>query len=230
MPKVILESPAKVNLFLRILGKRADGYHELASLFQAVTLFDTLHMELADQDSMTCSDPTLPTDGTNLVLKAADLFRRKTGSKQGLKVHLEKRIPHQAGLGGGSSDAATTLWGLNLLRGSVVSLQDLATWSAEIGSDVPFFFSEGTAYCTGKGEILQSQPPVAVPSLWIVKPVGGTSTPAVYKNLDLTHLTQRDPLIALESFYTQDPHYFNDLETAVLIVMPELDLLKKKAA
>src|SRR3984957_3204907 len=93
-------SPAKLNLFLRVLGKRADGYHELASLFQAVDLSDTLELCLAGADRFTCNDPALPTDGSNLVIKALDLFRRKTGVVFPVAIHLEKRIPLQSGLGG----------------------------------------------------------------------------------------------------------------------------------
>lgn len=228
MPRLTFSSPAKINLFLRILGKRPDGYHELASLFQAIDLCDVLHFERAEEDLLTCTDPTLPTDSSNLVLKAAELYRRKTGLKQGFRIHLEKHIPHQAGLGGGSGNAATTLWALNSLCGSIASLQDLTTWSAEIGSDISFFFSQGTAYCTGRGEKLQVMPPVSVPPLWIVKPQEGTSTPAVYKNLDLSSLDHRDPLVALNSFYTPDPHYFNDLEAAACHVLPALASLKDR--
>src|SRR5262249_13981075 len=105
-----LLSPAKINLFLRILGKRPDGYHELASLFQAIDLADTIHFSLSDADHLTCTDPAIPVDRSNLIWKSVNLFRRKTGLNFHLKIHLEKKIPHQAGLGGGSSNAATTLW------------------------------------------------------------------------------------------------------------------------
>ncbi len=141
-----LNSPAKVNLFLRILRRRSDGYHDLASLFQAISLYDTIHFALSDHDELTCDKPGIPTDSTNLILKAADLFRRKTGLKFGLKAHLEKRIPHEAGLGGGSSNAATTLWALNQLHGQPASPDELIAWSGEIGSDITFFLSHGTAY------------------------------------------------------------------------------------
>lgn len=219
-------SPAKINLFLRILRRRPDGYHELASLFQAISLFDTLDFALAEHDNLTCSDRTLPTDSSNLVLKATNLFRRKTGLKFGLRVHLDKKIPHQAGLGGGSGNAATTLWALNQLHNRPATSEALLEWAGEIGSDVAFFLSSGTAYCTGRGEIVKSLPPLQAQSLWIVKPPQGTSTPAVYGKLNASQLPQRDPEQALNQFLAGSPCYFNDLEDVALAVTPELAVLK----
>lgn len=223
-----LASPAKINLFLRVLRRRHDGYHELASLFQAINLFDTLHLQLSDEDSLTCTDSSLPTDGANLVIKAADLFRRKTGIEKGLTVYLEKRIPQQAGLGGGSSNAATTLWGFNELCGRPATEAQLAEWAGEIGSDISFFLSQGTAYCTGRGEILRPLPPLAPMYVWIIKPPHGLSTPQVYGKLDASSLPQRDPEKALETFFSPHPVYFNDLEIPAFEVMPELGLLKQQ--
>lgn len=223
-----LTSPAKINLFLRIIRRRSDGYHELASLFQAIDLCDTIHFSPAPHDTMTCTDPAIPIDHSNLILKAIHLFRRKTGLKIALSVHLEKRIPQQAGLGGGSSNAATTLWALNQLCGKPAAQNELAAWSAEIGSDIPFFLSEGTAYCTGRGEILQQLKPLTKTSLYIVKPFQGLSTPQVYGKLDAVSLPQRDPEKALESFLNGNPDYFNDLETPAFATLPELAVLKSQ--
>ncbi len=217
-----LRSPAKLNLFLRILRRRHDGYHELASLFQAVDFFDTLDFALEERDALTCSDPSLPTNSSNLVLKAVDLFRRKTGLQFGLRVHLDKKIPHQAGLGGGSSNAATTLWALNQLLGMPVEEEILQQWAGEIGSDVPFFLSTGTAFCTGRGEVVRPLPALAPQELWVVKPAQGTSTPAVYGKLDVRALPQRDPEQFLEHFLAGKPGYFNDLEQAAFDVTPGL--------
>jgi len=228
MKTIRLQSPAKINLFLRVLGKRPDGYHELASLFQAVSLCDTLECALDRADQLTCNHPGVPLDSSNLILKAADLYRRKTGLQCGLKVHLDKQVPMQGGLGGGSSNAATALWALNVLNNHLVPDRDLAAWAAEIGSDVSFFFSTGTAYCTGRGEQILNQPSLQGKEFWIVKPSQGTSTPLVYKNLELDRLPCRDPLIALESFETDDPHYFNDLEEAAYKVMPDLKTIKTR--
>lgn len=223
-----LHSPAKLNLFLRVLGKRPDGYHELASLFQTISLTDTLHFELSDSDKCTCTDPTLPTDGSNLIVKAVELFRRKSGLRFHVNVHLEKNIPLQAGLGGGSGNAATTLWALNQLCGKPATTEQLTQWAAEIGSDISFFFSLGTAYCTGRGEQVQAVPQLSQTKLWVVKPQDGLATPAVYQRLNLALLQPRDPLKSLESFITGAPCYFNDLEGAAFSVMPSLELLKQQ--
>lgn len=224
-----LFSPAKINLFLRIVGKRLDGYHELASLFQVIDLGDTLTIEAADHDHLTCTDPTIPTDEKNLVIKATQLFRRKTGLKIGLKVHLDKKIPYEAGLGGGSSNAATALWAINQLAGNIATHEELKTWSAEIGSDITFFLSQGTAYCTGRGENVRHLSPLVARTLWIVKPPIGLSTPEVYRTLGLkpTHLPPESEIAAdLNKFIANGNHFFNDLEKPAFQLRPELKLLK----
>jgi 4-diphosphocytidyl-2-C-methyl-D-erythritol kinase len=222
-----LFSPAKINLFLRIVSKRSDGYHNLSSLFQTISLGDTLTIELNERDELTCTDPTLPTDSSNLILKATELFRQKTGLKQGFKIHLIKRIPTQAGLGGGSSNAATTLWACDQLADTHLSLNTLKQWGSEIGSDVPFFFSQGTAYCSGRGEIIHHLPALSPRSLWIIKPQGGLSTPEVYRRLNFGQpvsekVVQRD----LNAFLSGSAPYFNDLEKPAFEIKPELYQLK----
>lgn len=225
---ITLRSPAKINLFLRILRKREDGYHELASLFQAVDLYDTIHFALSNNDELSCTDPSLPVDGSNLILKAVHLFRKKTALKFSLKARLEKKIPHQAGLGGGSGNAATTLWALNTLLGFPVMTQDLMSWSSEIGSDIPFFLSEGTAYCTGRGECVRSLPPLPPQSLWVIKPPQGTSTPDVYRRLNISQLIDRPPEKTLQQFLEGNPDYYNDLEAPAFKALPELAIVKQR--
>ncbi len=222
-----LLSPAKVNLFLRILKRRPDGYHELATLLQAIGLYDTLSFEFDETDSLTCNDHSIPSDHSNLVLKAADLFRRKTGRAFGIKVHLEKKIPAQAGLGGGSGNAATTLWALNQLCGEVATPSVLREWAAEIGSDISFFFSQGTAYCTGRGEFVEDKAALPAIPIAIVKPYNGLSTPLVYRNLNLAKLSEERPQDILNSFWTDSPHYVNDLEDSAFCLMPELVRLRE---
>lgn len=223
-------SPAKINLFLRVLGKRIDGYHEISSLFQTVDLGDTLHIDLAASDVLTCSEEAIPLDDSNLILKAAAVFRKKTGLKAGLKVHLDKHIPIQAGLGGGSSNAASTLWAFNKLTGGRVSFNDLQKWGAEIGADVPFFFSHGTSYCTGKGEVIYPIIPLAPPiSAWIIKPKAiNLSTPEMYKRLEAKPFQEgkfgyRQDLDRLLSGAIE---YVNDFERPAFAVEPELSQLK----
>lgn len=223
-----LKSPAKINLFLRVLGRRPDGYHEIASLFQAIDLHDTIHFEEADYDALTCDEPSLPTSEKNLISKARKLFKDKTGIKRSFAIRLKKKIPMEAGLGGGSSNAATTLWALNQLCNRPASEIELASWGAEIGSDISFFLSSGTAYCTGRGEVLAPVPPLVRQYVLIVKPLIGLSTQKVFQNLKISQLNPKDPKAALASFFTGSPLYFNDLEITAFELMPELASLKNK--
>ncbi len=219
---MIFQSPAKLNLFFKVLQKRPDGYHDIASLFQAIDLCDRLFFSFTDQDELTCSDPQIPCDGSNLVAKALTLFRSQF-SCPFFKIHIEKNIPIQAGFGGGSSNAATTLWALNELMGRPATFTQLKEMGAAIGSDVAFFFSSGTAYCTGRGEILE---PFALPTPlkgWLAKPFYGLSTPLVYKNTKIDELSPRDPRIALKNY----PSFFNDLETPAFRLEPRLIDLRK---
>lgn len=219
-------SPAKINLFLQVLGKRTDGYHELSTLIQTVGFGDNLEIELASRDSLTCSDPLIPVDHSNLILKAAQLFRTKTGIKTGLKVHLHKRIPIQAGLGGGSSNAASTLWAFNQLVGQVATIEELQRWSAEIGSDIPFFFSLGTAHCTGRGEYVSNLTHLPPCPCWIIKPPIGLSTPDVYRAFQLNNSGQPSKRY-LEEILIGQYRYFNDLEQPAFMLKPELHDLKQ---
>lgn len=223
-----LQSPAKVNLFLRVLSRRPDGYHEIATAMQTVALFDTLHLTLAEDDHLSCTEPSLPIDDSNLVMQAVHLFRRKTGLASGVQVHLEKKIPAQAGLGGGSSNAATTLWGLNALFHNRATEAQLMAWAGEIGSDISFFFSKGTAYCTGRGEQIQPIDPLPKTDLWIIKPAEGLATPEVYRRLNVDMLPKRDPQQCLETLLAGKPCYFNDLELPAFSAMPQLASLKEE--
>ncbi len=159
-------------------------------------------------------------------MKATHLFRRKTGLKFGLRAHLKKCIPHEAGLGGGSGNAATTLWALNQLLNQPASLDQLIEWSGEIGSDITFFLSQGTAYCTGRGEIMQTLDPLPCQQLWIAKPEASLSTPSVFNALDLSKISPRDPSSILEGFYQGQHEYFNDLEEAAFQLKPILKSIK----
>jgi 4-diphosphocytidyl-2-C-methyl-D-erythritol kinase len=185
-------------------------------------------MALDEEDSLTCDNPEIPTDASNLILKAAALFRQKTGRKFGVRVQLDKRIPQKSGLGGGSSNAATALWGLNRLLGGPASLRQLQEWSVEIGSDVPFFFSHGTAYCTGKGEIFRPLSPLPLRPVWIIKPEQGLSTPVIYQRLRVEELEDRDPQVLLKKHLDGEPLYYNDLEESAFAVYPKLALIKQR--
>lgn len=185
-------------------------------------------MELCCQDRLTCSDAALPTDGANLVLKATELFRRKTGSQHFFNIHLVKRIPIQAGLGGGSSNAASALWGCDQLARTKIPLNILQQWGAEIGSDIPFFFSQGTAYCTGKGESVRPLAALASQAFCIVKPPFGLSTPEVYRRFKSAHASEKELQGDLDRFLAGSLTYFNDLEPPAFELKPELCELKQE--
>jgi 4-diphosphocytidyl-2-C-methyl-D-erythritol kinase len=190
-----VSAPAKLNLFLEILGKRPDGYHELETLMLTVSLYDTLRFQSAETNQISlrnhwcgssgtgqsCID--LPTDSQNLVIKAAILLSQSTGSTQGAQIDLLKRIPLAAGLAGGSSDAAATLIGLNQLWDTKLSLSDLQELGANLGSDVPFFLAAtGAAVCRGRGEIIEPVKFASKLHFVIVKPAVGLSTAQVFQH------------------------------------------------
>ncbi|CAM9535852.1 unnamed protein product [Discosporangium mesarthrocarpum] len=171
----------------------------------------------------------VPTDKSNLVIRSLDLFREKTGSQQFYKVYLNKSIPAQAGLGGGSGNAATALFAANELCGRPATADDLVLWSADLGSDITFFLSSGTCYCTGRGEILHPQEALPEEKVWLVKPNGGLSTPTVFKNLDYELLSNEDPLELLQnlaSFGLDGAKLINDLEPPAFKAMPSLSEMK----
>lgn len=149
-----LKAPAKINLFLEILGKRPDGYHELETVMLRTDFCDTLRFELRDDPEIvfTCSDPSLPVDEKNLVVRAARLLMTEFQIDQGCTIHLQKEIPHGAGLGGGSSDAATTIMGLNRLWNLGLTTPEMSGLGARLGSDISFFFWGPAAICRGRGE------------------------------------------------------------------------------
>ena len=181
------KSPCKVNLLLNILGRRPDGFHELETVFQPVHLCDQLSFTRAGSSvALTCSDPGLPTDSGNLVSRAATAFLQAAQITDGVRIHLEKRIPVAAGLGGGSGNAATTLLGLNELFGQPLPMAKLHELAAALGSDIPFFLQANPALATGRGENLQPLEPFpALRGTWflLVHPGFGISTAWAYQNL-----------------------------------------------
>ena len=183
--KCVEKAYAKVNLTLAVGEKRLDGYHEVVSVMQRVSLCDTLTAEQTREGiTLTCSDPALPSGEENLAHRAASLFFRETGIAGGAALTLEKRIPSQAGLGGGSSDAASVLLALRKLYAPALSDTELETMAAALGSDVPFFIRGGTQLATGRGEVLSPLPPLTDGWFVIVKPTESFSTPAMYRRLD----------------------------------------------
>lgn len=180
-----LLSPAKINLSLRILGKRPDGFHEIETRLVRLAFGDTVeieHLGTGTTVNFTCSDPTVPADESNLALKALRAFESRTGTQSSWRIHLEKRIPHGAGLGGGSSNAATVLRAANELSGNPLSLPQLLEIAAQIGSDVPCFLLDSPAADgTGRGEIVQPAPFPHQLHVVLIKPPFPVPTPWAYK-------------------------------------------------
>jgi 4-diphosphocytidyl-2-C-methyl-D-erythritol kinase len=181
------KSPCKVNLLLNILGKRADGFHELETVMQPINLCDELSFErVASGITLTCSEPSLPTDSSNLVYRAAAKFLERAAIQDGVKIHLTKEIPMAAGLGGGSGNAATTLLALNQLFAQPLAHAELHEIAASLGSDIPFFLQCKPALATGRGEKIQSLENFSAlegRAFLLVHPGFGIATAWAYKEL-----------------------------------------------
>jgi 4-diphosphocytidyl-2-C-methyl-D-erythritol kinase len=177
-----LFAPAKINLSFKILRRREDGFHEIETLMAPISLCDELTIEPNESGFLfSTDDPSLPVNGGNLVVRAADSFFREVKEEPRVQITLRKKIPHGAGLGGGSSDAASTLLGLNELYGGRLLPSRLANMAAEIGSDVPFFLGRSAAWCRGRGEVVEPAPPLPQMPLLLLKPEFGVATPWAYQ-------------------------------------------------
>ena len=187
MTTVTEKAYAKLNLTLDVLGKRADGYHDLQSVMQTVSLCDDIELDIGTGKDwcLKCTQPDIPADGRNLAWKAAKLFCDTLGKDpQGLEIRIGKRIPSGAGMGGGSADAAAVLRALNRFYGEPLSGTQLADLGARIGSDVPFCVLGGTAMAEGRGEILRPIPPMLDCTILGCKPEFSVSTPELYRKID----------------------------------------------
>jgi 4-diphosphocytidyl-2-C-methyl-D-erythritol kinase len=224
-------SPAKINLFLKITGKRPDGYHELVSLMCCVGLYDTVSLTPDVQEtSVSCSHPDVPENETNLAFVAASLFFNTLNINESVKISIEKQIPVAAGLGGGSSNAAAVLLGLNRYYGYPFSQDKLMSMGLLIGADVPFFIFQRPALVSGIGEKLEAYQGLENLKILLIFPGFGVSTAKVYKNLNLG-LTKCKK--KLKSFFLSkqsfDPgcHLCNDLETAAASMYPGIFTVKE---
>jgi 4-diphosphocytidyl-2-C-methyl-D-erythritol kinase len=212
-------APAKLNLFLHITGRRADGYHLLQSVFMLIDWCDTLHFELRSHGKLSREDLTTPLPDDDLVLKAARALQLATGSALGVHIGIAKSIPAQAGMGGGSSDAATTLLSLNRLWKLNLSKLQLAQIGLELGADVPFFIHGSNAWVEGIGEQIS---PVKLPKahFLVVKPESGLSTQAIFNDPAL----KRDTQNAIISGFVANPFGFgrNDLQAVAQKLSPDV--------
>jgi 4-diphosphocytidyl-2-C-methyl-D-erythritol kinase len=193
--KCTIEAPCKINLHLKVGDKRPDGFHNLESIFACLVFSDSLSFEIVGKNGdlvFEMSGGTIPPE-KNLVIRAVSLFRERIGFEKGLSIHLDKHIPVGAGLGGGSSDAASTLLALNSMAAKALSKEDLLEMAAVLGSDVPFFLSGGTAWVSGRGDSIE---PIETPhGLWVVlaKPSFSSDTASAFRLLDQVRaLEKRD--------------------------------------
>lgn len=224
-------SPAKINLFLHVTGKRPDGYHELVTLMCCIGLYDTIAIDFNVKEiSITCSAPQVPADETNLAFKAARLFYKTFKRPEGIRIAIEKNIPVGAGLGGGSSNAASILLALNRYYGLPFSRDELISMGLSIGADVPFFIYGKPAIASGIGENLEAYEGISKFHIVLIYPGFSVSTAEVYNNLNL-RLTKCQKKINIISFmeYNFDAacHLCNDLETVAESRHPDIALAKK---
>lgn len=233
--KLTLWTAAKINLYLDVIGKRNDGYHEIESIMQSVTLYDRLVLKPFKQGIEILSDePDIPLGRENLCYKAAELFLKKTKIKQGLQIEIHKTIPGKAGLGGGSADAAATLWGMNKLFGVRVPLIILSKWASLLGADVPFCLRGGTSLVRGKGEILIPlpslkdgwlvllDPGIPISTSWVYEKIRGELTKKKLSAKLLATLVEKEGLLEISKFL------YNRLEEVVLERFPIMKAVKKE--
>ena len=227
---IIRQSPAKVNLFLRVLRKRADGYHDILSLMQRISLCDEMSFDLRGEGIVVrCPGSSLPEDRGNIVYRAAESILAYASVHAGVEITIHKKIPVAAGLGGGSSNAATTLVTLNEMMGISCSTQELMRMGARLGADVPFFVFGRTALASGIGDRLK--PVEGIPRLWfvLVNPGFEVSTRDIYENLRLG-LTKEPIKYRMPRFVTMShiaQGLYNDLEKVSLRLYPILSEIKE---
>lgn len=223
--ETIFKAPAKVNLSLKVLGKREDGYHDVDILMAGLDLEDELVFHNSRTTTLVCDTPGMPTDESNLVMKAAREFEKAYGRLSKQHITLIKNIPHGAGLGGGSADAAVTLKACNELLGTNYTDEELHAMATALGSDVPFFLNPVISRCTGRGEIVTPVPELAGWSSPIVllKPQFAVSTPSAYK---LLHGAHRIKGVNYNAQVVDDIKLVNELERAVFTKFPVLGFTK----
>ena len=229
MKTLRLESPAKVNLRLEILKKREDGYHEIRTVLQKISLHDTIFFSLTEGNkiSITTDHPNLPVGGSNLAYKAAQTILSYSDYRKGISIHIDKRIPLGAGLGGGSSNAATTLMAFNQLLRTGFSQKEMMSMGVQIGADVPFFFLGRGAIATGIGERLKE---IDLPGLWyvLIYPNFEVSTRWAYQT---SRLTKNKFRYKIQEFLATPGEICkilrNDLEGAVSKTFPQIDQMKR---
>lgn len=232
---VFEKAPAKINLSLDVLGKRNDGFHDVEMVMTTIDLSDRIELRSLDKDEIHVSLESryVPNDERNLAYRAAQLIKERYRITYGIHIKIEKKIPVSAGLGGGSSDAAAVLRGLNRLWALNIAPEELAQIGLRIGSDVPFCVMNETALVKGRGEIIEKLP--RPPSCWVVlaKPNIGISTKMVFRNLVVGNLSHPNTAAIIEGLETRDflkicNHMENALEEVTFQLSPEIQVIKDK--
>jgi 4-diphosphocytidyl-2-C-methyl-D-erythritol kinase len=234
MNQTTLHSHAKINWLLRIIGKRADGFHDIETVFQTISLHDRIEMRESKRFELTCSDPAIPVDERNLVTRAWRRFG-EVARVPPMEIHIEKSIPAGGGLGGGSSNAATVLLALEERYAPRLEPEVLRTIALELGSDVPFFLARGTAYATGRGEELRPLPSPAAVKLLLVLPEVKVDTAEAYRLLGREEGV-REPLLGIDrarELMVRGPldsaaELVNDFEEVVFARVPLLGELRTR--
>lgn len=235
MDKIVIKAMAKINLGLDVIRKRTDGYHEVRMVMQSVNLYDTLTFTKSDEKgiTLTANKREIPLDERNLIYKAADLLYKKYSMPEGVRIHLDKKIPMAAGMAGGSTDAAAALTGMNRLFELGISQEELCGLGVKIGADVPYCIMGGTVLAEGIGEILTPLPPAPDCFLVIAKPGIDVSTKYVYENLHADKLTCHPDIDGMvRAVSNQDRRRIaaamgNVLETVTVQEYPVIDEIKK---
>ena len=232
MEQIVLEARAKLNLSLDIVGRREDGYHLLEMVMQSISLSDRITIQKADTLSLSCDKAGIPLDESNIAIKAAKAFFSALGTSFGAKIHVEKRIPSEAGMGGGSADGAAVLYGLNLLYDAGFSLLALQQIGLSVGADVPFCLQGGTAFVSGIGEQIKPLPPLSDVFFAVVKPKEGVSTKLAFSRFDhLCHPSHPNTQAVIPALFRKDLPAFcketgNVLEEAA--ALPQVEEIKKR--
>ena len=231
-----LRSFAKINLTLRVLGKRPDNYHEVRTLLQTISLHDDLTF-ISRTDSeirLTCSDPGIPVGERNLIVRAARVLQESAAVTYGAEIHLLKRIPAQGGLGGASANAAVALLGLMRLWQLEINIADLSSLGKGLGADVPFFFYGGSALGTGTGTDISPLPDLPAKHLIVVTPQAAVSTADAYHALQTPSLTSEDSVSILASSFVEPSlgdcaqwPLHNDFEAVIFEIKPEIRRAKR---
>ena len=235
-PEISLPSFAKINLSLRVLGKRPDGFHEVETILQTVSLYDELQFgSRNDQQLMLhCGAAEVPHDSSNLIIRAAQLLRETYNLSFGAEIHLQKRIPTRGGLGGASSNAAVALLGLGRLWGVELDQARLIELGRNLGADVPYFFLGGRVLATGMGTDLLPLPDISPLALLIVKPEAGVLTADAYQALRATALTTANtdsilPSSRLQEILSNSDQWplHNDFESVIFEIEPEIERVRR---